>query len=65
MSGARVHLVTRGGYEITVLAVFDTAADAQKWADSWNLAHLDDIRSADDKAVVGESVPHNPPVVTR
>jgi hypothetical protein len=59
--GHTSYLVTRGIYDgYTVLAVFGDQADAQAFADDWNLRHLHTIRFNGDEAVAGEEVPFYP-----
>jgi hypothetical protein len=59
--GQTSYLVTKGEYgDQLVLAVFGDQADAQAFADDWNLRHLHTIRFNGDEAVAGEEVPYYP-----
>lgn len=53
-----VVLITTGEYgEVRTVAVAESEAAAQAWADRYNLDNLDAIRGGAYQAVVGERVP--------
>ena len=58
-----LHVVARGLYaERQILWVFTRQADAEAWADRWNLDNLALIRNPGDEAVVDGTVELDPEV---